>query len=356
MNTLFDLPPPRSTVTRAWTPALRDYDLIAFSDSSGKDSHAALAVTTEGARADGVLDRVFTFHASLGPLEWPSVTFQGRRYPSSGELAALHSTAYGIPAERHIEVQRTVKDAAGELVPYSLLTFIAERGMWPVQGDAQFCTGDWKTKRIFAAWTPLVRQMRPGLGRPVRILNVLGLRAEESPQRSKRPPYRNILRNGNRHVDEWLPIRDWSIQDVRRLCDASGIPHHWTYDSVPGAGDWGGSSRCSCSLCIMGSLNDLILAARRRPRLTALYAEVERVRGHHFRRDLSIAALVELAKRPGGPAPGVVLPDDGPEFDALEDTVRAALTEPPRRKLKTMPNAPRQLDLLDFGTCSGCGL
>ncbi len=216
-----------------------------------------------------------------------------------------------IPPERHVEVQRTAKDAAGELVPYSLLTFIAERGMFPARGR-QFCTSDWKTRRIFAAWAPLVRQLRPAVGQPVRILNVLGLRAEESSERAKRPAHRAVLSTRERHVDEWLPIRDWSTREVRAVCDGSGIEHSWTYDSVPGAGDWSGSTRCSCSICILGGRPDLLLAARRRPRLTALYAEVERVRRHRFRQDLAIAELIELAKRPSGPAAGIVLADDGP--------------------------------------------
>ncbi|MDX3075911.1 phosphoadenosine phosphosulfate reductase [Streptomyces sp. MI02-7b] len=347
-------PTPLGTVTRAPHPDLTEYDVIAVSDSGGKDSFAAMATTVNQARATGAADRVFTFHASLGPLEWPSVDFGGRRYPSTGELAALHSAGCGIPTERHIEVQRTAQDAAGELVPYHLLTYVAERGMWPVRGDAQFCTGDWKTKRIFAAWTPIVRQLRPELGRPVRILNVLGLRAEESPDRAKRPAYRNVLTNGQRHVDEWLPIRDWTTKAVRERCDESTVPHHWSYDSVPGAGDWLGSTRCSCSICIMGSRPDLILSARRRPRLTSLYAEVEQVRGHRFRQDLSIAELITMTKQRGGPAPGIVLADDEPEFEFMAAAVRTALGQPPRRKLEVDPTAPRQLDLQGFGDCGAC--
>jgi len=354
---LFDAVPPipDGTITRAPTPDLTDYDVIAVSDSGGKDSHAAVSVTSEGASAAGVSERLYTFHASLGPLEWPAVEFGGQRYPSVCELAALHSATYGIPPARHTEVQRTVKDAAGDLVPYSLLTFIAERGMFPARGR-QFCTSDWKTRRIFAAWTPLVRQLRPVLGRPVRILNVLGLRAAESTERAKRPAYRAVLSTGGRHVDEWLPIREWSTDEVRALCDTSGVPHSWTYDSVPGAGDWMGSTRCSCSVCILGSRRDLLLAARRRPRLTALYAEVERVRGHRFRQDLSISQLIELAKRPSGPAAGIVLDDDGPQFEALESAVLAALTQPPRRRPKDEPNEQLELGLLSIGDCGSCAL
>lgn len=191
--TLFDAKPPipAGTVTQAPAPDLADYHVIAVSDSGGKDSHASLAVTAEGATAAAVFDRLYIFHASLGPLEWPAVGFGGRRYASVGELASLHSAAYGIPPARHIEVQRTARDAAGELVPYSLLTFIAERGMFPARGR-QFCTSDWKTRRIFAAWTPLVRQLRPIVGGPVRILNVLGLRRVTKCRR--RHQHRSVIR------------------------------------------------------------------------------------------------------------------------------------------------------------------
>ncbi|MDX6349925.1 MAG: hypothetical protein QOF84_4715 [Streptomyces sp.] len=129
-----------------------------------------------------------------------------------------------------------------------------------------------------------------------------------------------MLANRDRHVDEWLPIRDWTTSAVREFCDASDIAHHWAYDSVPGAGDWNGSTR-SCSICIMANRSDLILAVRRRPRLTALYAQVEQVRGHRFRQDLSIAELLQLAQRRGGPAPRIVLADDGPEIEELSDPV-----------------------------------
>jgi hypothetical protein len=107
----------------------------------------------------------------------------------------------------------------------------------------QISTSDFKTSKIRAGWTPLVRQLGAELGRPVRILNVLGLRAEESPARAGRAAYRHVMANGARHVDEWLPAHDWPLGRVWQLCDREGPGHHWAYDSVPGAGDWAGQSR-----------------------------------------------------------------------------------------------------------------
>lgn len=102
-----------------------------------------------------VEDRVYTIHASLGPLEWPAVTVDGVRYPGSSELAALHSRALGVPPERHIEVRRT-HELEGERVPYDLLTYIAERGDWPWKGVLP-CRSDWKTGLIYGAFSSMVR-------------------------------------------------------------------------------------------------------------------------------------------------------------------------------------------------------
>jgi hypothetical protein len=86
---------------------------------------------------------------------------------------------------------------------------------------------------------------------------------------------------------------------VQALVDASAVGHRWAYDSEPGAGDWQGMTRLSCSLCIPSSKPDLILAARRRPRLASLYAEVEAAIGHQFRPDMPMSKIIEWADSPG---------------------------------------------------------
>ena len=54
-------------------------------------------------------------------------------------------------------------------------------------------------------------------GRPVRILNVLGMRAEESTDRAQMQPFGPDTRASNktvRHVDRWLPIHSWTAEQV----------------------------------------------------------------------------------------------------------------------------------------------
>ncbi len=70
------------------------------------------------------------------------------------------------------------------------------------------------------------------------------------------------------------------------------------------------------------SRRDLLLSVGRRPRLAGLYTEVEQVRGDSFRADWCITDLIRHAATCGAPDSGVVCPDDGTEFTALQKQVR----------------------------------
>ncbi|MER6694032.1 hypothetical protein [Streptomyces minutiscleroticus] len=76
---------------------------------------------------------------------------------------------------------------------------------------------------------------------------------------------------------------------------------------------------------------DLLLAIRRRPRLAALYAEVETARGDSFSPTWHITDLITQSRLPTAPDPGVVLADDTPAMDLLAQQVRTALQQPPRK-------------------------
>lgn len=157
--------------------------------------------------------------------------------------------------------------------------------------------------------------------------------------------FRTVQVNGARIVDEWLPVKEWLTAAVKEWHTDAPAPYSWTYDSVPG--DWAGTSRCSCSLCVFASRRDVLLSIARRPRLADLYAEVEQVRGDSFRADWRITDLIRHAEQCGAPDPGVACPDDGPEFTALKKQVRAALKKKPRKEPELARRAGRAL-------CDGC--
>jgi len=339
MATSLDLAP-------SGVPDLTTYDLLAPQLSGGKDSAVMMAVFMDAARTAGVEDRVISYHSSLGVLEWPSVVFEGTRYPGVSELAAMQSAAFGVPADRHVEVTRTMPGPDGTPMPRSLLTEIAAYGRFPRMGSP-YCRKYAKEGVVSSAWTPMVNRLKRELGRPVRILKVMGLRSDEGADRKKRPHFRTVLANSARIVDEWLPVKDWPTEAVKEWHTSEPVPYCWSYDSVPGAGDWRGNTRCSCALCSYASLPDLLLSSGRRPRLADLYAEVEQVRGDSFRADRRIADLIRHAKS-CGVEPGVVCPDDGPEFTALQNQVRAALTMEPRKKPELARDSGRR------PMCDGC--
>lgn len=251
-------------------PHLASFDLILVNSSGGKDSQTMLRLVHRLAVEQGAADRTVVVHADLGRVEWPGVR----------QLAEDQAHHYGLPFEA---VQRHQGD---------LLAHIEARGMFP-SAKARYCTSDHKRAQVYRLMTRLVRDLR--LPRPARVLNCLGLRAEESHARARRVPLRfdqSASTQTTRHVWEWLPILHWSLEEVWADIATSGVPHHPAYDL--------GARRLSCCFCVLAARSDLVLAAQHQPELAAEYAAVEVRIGHRLRADLSMAQIVEEAQQ-GGP-------------------------------------------------------
>ena len=88
------------------------------------------------------------------------------------------------------------------------------------------------------------------------IVNVTGVRRQESTARSKMPPAAAavaLTRRGLQGIT-WNAIIDWTIEDVfAEIADAK-LALHEAYTKY-------GASRVSCAYCIMSSLDDLRAAA-----------------------------------------------------------------------------------------------
>lgn len=249
------------------SPDLADYDVILANSSAGKDSQAMLDFLVEMADAAGVRHRMVVAHADLGRVEW-----EGTR-----ELAEEHAEHYGIRFEA---VSRPQGD---------LLDQIEKRGMFP-SSQARYCTSDQKTGQIKVLMTKLVNEK--ALPRPVRILNCLGIRAEESPARAKKPAFsvdKAASTKSTRHVDRWLPIHTWSLAQVWERNAAAGTRSHDAYTQ--------GMPRLSCCFCVLASKSALVLAAKLKPELAAEYAALESRIDHRFRNDLSMADIIAAAEQ-----------------------------------------------------------
>lgn len=242
-------------------PGLASYEVILVNSSGGKDSQVVLDETVRLAREASVLDRVTVVHADLGRVEW-----EGTK-----ELAKKQAEHYGLP---FIAVSRPQGD---------LLTHVQKRGKWPAS-NARYCTSDHKRGQVRKVMTALVTAARERTGiKRIRVLNVLGIRAQESPARAKKPEfqYDKSASNGRRHVDTWYPIFRWTEKQVWARIKESGVPHHPAYDY--------GMPRLSCCFCIFAPKAALILAGRHNRSLLDQYVQVEEEIGHTFRKNLPIA-------------------------------------------------------------------
>lgn len=260
------------------TPDLTTYDLILVNTSAGKDSQVALDLVVRLAREAGVADRLVAVHADLGRVEWEG----------TADLAARQAAAYGVPF--------VVVKKAGYA---DLLDRIEQHGKWPGP-ETRFCTSEFKTAQVRSMMTQLVRLHpergvigRDGTlksGRQLRILNVQGIRAQESSKRAGRNPleYEAAASNTLRHVDRWYPIFRYTVEDVWAAIRASGVEHHRAYDL--------GFPRLSCVFCIFAPRDVLVAAARENPELADEYVAVEVRIGHRFKDDLTMADVVADAR------------------------------------------------------------
>ncbi len=247
-------------------PNLKEFDWIVLNTSSGKDSQTTMRYVVERCREAGVsAGRIVAVHADLGAVEWPGCP----------ELAGRQSEHYRLRFE---VVKRNGCD---------LLEYARRRGKWP-SPKQRWCTSDFKRGPIRRVMTMLTNEMIEWRGKlgpfqlPIRILNCMGMRAQESPARAKKQPFELDIgaSNSKREVWNWLPIHPWPVEEVWSDIRKSGVPHHEAYDM--------GMPRLSCSLCIFAPPAALALAGKLRPDLLDRYVQVEREIGHTFKPKLSL--------------------------------------------------------------------
>ena len=245
-------------------PKLSDYDLIVLNSSGGKDSQTTVKEMVEQAQAESYpMDRVIVVHADLRRMEWKGTK----------EIAKIQADHYGLRFE---VISRELGD---------LLDQVQERGMWP-DSQNRYCTSDQKRDQISKVITAEGRTIQDGdRKKKYRVLNVMGMRAEESPRRKKLPVFEMNKRisTKTRHVDNYLPIHAWTEKEVWASIMESGVPYHWAYDE--------GMSRLSCVFCVFASESDLMIAGRNNRELLDEYIEVEREIDHTFRKDFKIESI-----------------------------------------------------------------
>lgn len=242
-------------MTEPAQPQLADYDHVVLNSSGGKDSQCLMRLVMQQAEKESYPKcKITCAHADLGEMEWPG----------TADLAELQAKYYGI---KFWKMARPQGD---------LLTHIQQRGMWPSSTN-RYCTADHKRGQIGKLFTQLSSQLSAR-----RILNCMGMRADESPARAKLRAFEINKRftNGSRHVDNWLAIHSWKLPEVWNDIKASGVPYHKAYDL--------GMPRLSCVFCIFSPPAALMIAGRHNPALLGRYVETEKQMGHTFRKNFPI--------------------------------------------------------------------
>jgi 3'-phosphoadenosine 5'-phosphosulfate sulfotransferase (PAPS reductase)/FAD synthetase len=222
---------------------LRANCVVAIGLSGGKDSVAcALAVARHLDEIGHTGPRVLV-HAELGSIEWRD------SLPSCERLAA------------HLGWElMVVTRAAGDLIArwrgrwannverYRNLKCVKLMLPWSTP-SMRFCTSELKTQVIASA----LRKRFPV--QP--ILNVTGIRWQESARRSEMPiakPIAQLERKAAKAL-AWNAIIDWRLPEVLSIARDAGLAPHVAYAVY-------GASRVSCAYCIMSKAEDLVAATR----------------------------------------------------------------------------------------------
>ncbi|MDG5807881.1 phosphoadenosine phosphosulfate reductase family protein [Streptomyces ossamyceticus] len=246
-------------------------DVIIVGDSGGKDSGVLVDEVCTQADKAGQLHKVRVLHCDLGRtpnghlIEWPGAM----------EVARDHAAMYGVP----FVVRRSKRWP-------SLWDRILDHGNWP-GFFARFCTSDTKTAVGRDYVDEVADELR--LGRPIRAGYALGMRAEESRARAKKPviePNRMTAKT-LRHVTTWLPIHHLKTDEVWKIHREKNIPWHPAYERM---------GRLSCRACPLAKREDLVTSAQMNPGIFDEWAGAEERMGKPFKKNLTLKRIIELAR------------------------------------------------------------
>lgn len=219
---------------------------VAIGVSGGKDSQAAALATFHHLDRIGHTGPRVLVHADLGTVEWKDSlpTCEHLAEHLGIELIVVSRKAGGL-MERWESRWQSSKDRYESLSTVTLVPCWSTPAM-------RFCTSELKTHVITAE----LKRRFPGEV----VINVTGVRADESAARAKQP-VASFDKDG--HFLTWRPILHWNVDEVFAAIDGNGLHPHPAYRMF-------GMSRVSCRFCIMSNLADLT-AASAQPEAHDLY-------------------------------------------------------------------------------------
>jgi len=213
--------------------------VVAVGVSGGKDSQACAIATSEHLDKIGHTGPRLLVHADLGTVEWRQSHAKCQELATAlgWELLTVKRQAGGM-----MERWQTRWD--NNVARYSDLSCVKLILPWSTPG-MRFCTSELKSAVIASN---LKRRFKGQ-----EIVNVTGIRREESAGRQKAPISKVDPRLKQRGAAGlvWNPIIEWSVGDVFQAIARRGLELHEAYTRY-------GMTRVSCAFCIMSSAGDMV--------------------------------------------------------------------------------------------------
>ncbi|AOY97823.1 hypothetical protein BKK79_36825 (plasmid) [Cupriavidus sp. USMAA2-4] len=216
--------------------------VVAIGVSGGKDSVACAIATSRYLDQIGHAGPRVLVHADLGRVEWKD------SLPACERLAAAIGWELKVVARQAGDMlARWEGRWDANVTRYAKLECAKLVLPWSTPA-MRFCTSELKTAVIASG----LRKWYPGKT----ILNVAGIRRQESPARRKMPVSARMQKLCRKDAEgvSWHPIIEWKVEDVFSTIAGAGLELHEAYRVY-------GASRVSCAFCIMSSGADLLAAA-----------------------------------------------------------------------------------------------
>lgn len=239
-----------ATLGRSVIQKKHTFELV-ISFSGGKDSCAMLAYICE-----------------KYPLIKKHVVFADTGWEHDDVVEWCQSIAGRFNQELHIVKHHNT----------NLLDRIADRGKFP-SSQARFCTSGFKRD-------PIYKWIRNNVGS--KVVQAIGIRAQESASRAKQKPLSRNLRltNSKRTVYDWYPIFDWTEDEVKQYLADRNIPLHPVYEYLP---------RFSCQVCIYNTPKELGAIRINNPAAFDKIANLEKQIGFTMNPKGSVTQLADSA-------------------------------------------------------------
>lgn len=233
---------PPVAVTPEITDLLSRDCVVAVGVSGGKDSDACAIAVNKHLNEIGHTGPRILVHSDLGRIEWAESLPQCERLAAhlGWELLVVRRQA-GDMMDRW---QGRWRNNVARYIDLSCVKMILP---WSTP-SMRFCTSELKAAVISSA----LKKRFPGQ----HIVNVAGIRREESDNRAKAPVTKEDPRLKRKGLDgyTWNAVIEFSLDEVLGTIASSGLNLHEGYSKY-------GMSRISCVYCIMSSEADLMASA-----------------------------------------------------------------------------------------------